>query len=177
MTTRLLQWHALQQLECMWWFLLHDVFPGEPQPGWGCSIWRVSLTRPTQPLRAGGITCLSATDHGRWRDHYAGVEGKSKAVMKEYINMYENTLNTSNLGLDFSIWKHMEVFSCIGIGTGSFALRGRASSLSDVVACLDLRWITVHLFSSLSTEPLEFWVGSFWDSFTKTLYRNICVSI
>lgn len=118
-TTRLLQWQALQQLECTWWFLLHDVFTGELQPSSGRSIWRVSLTRPTQPLRARGITCLSSTDRGRWRDHYAGLEGKSRAVMREYINMCENTLQSLNLGLDFAIWKLMEVFSRISTGMGS----------------------------------------------------------
>lgn len=118
-TARLLQWHALQQLECMWWFLLHDVFPGELQPSSGCSIWRVSLTRPAQPWRAGGITCLSSTDGGRWRDHYAGLEGKSRAVRREYIHTRENTLNALNLGLDFEIGMFMEVFSQVGIGTES----------------------------------------------------------
>lgn len=118
-TTCLLQQYALQQLECTWWFLLHDVFTGELEPSSGGSIWCVSLTRPTQPLRAGGITCLSSTDRGRWRDHYAGLEGKSRAVMREYINMCENTLNTLNLGLDFAVWKLTEVLSRIGPGVVS----------------------------------------------------------
>lgn len=143
-TTRLLQWHTLQQLECMWWFLLRNVFTGELQSGSGLSIWRVSLTRPTQPLRAGGITCLSSTDRGRWRDRYAGLEGKFRAVMREYVNMCENT---SNLGLDFAIQKLREVFFTSQYSNGlNFVFRGRASSFSDtcVVAHPDLSWMTVH---------------------------------
>lgn len=179
MTTRLLQWHALQQLECTWWFLLHDVFTGELQPGSGRSIWRVSLTRPTQPLQAGGITCLSSTDRGRWRDHYAGLEGKSSAVMREYINMCENTLNALNLGFDFAIWKLMEVFSWTDIGIGSVL----SSEIELTAFLMHVLWHIRIWAESLctplppSTEPLVGGSGFFWDSFTKTLYRYFCICI
>lgn len=89
------------------------------QPSPGCSIWHMSLTRPAQPWQARGITCLSSTDGGRWRDHCAGLEGKSRAVMREYIHMRENTLNALNLGLDFVTGKFMEVCSQVSTGTDS----------------------------------------------------------
>lgn len=117
-TACLLQWHAVQQLERMWWFLLPDVFPGEVQPSPGCSIWCVSLSCPAQPWRARGITCLPSTDGGRWGGRYAGLGGKSRAVMREYIHTRENTLNALHLGLDFAIGKFID-FPQVSIGTDS----------------------------------------------------------
>lgn len=180
-TTRLLQWHTLQQLECTWWFLLRDVFTGELQSGSGLSIWRVSLTRPTQPLWAGGITCLSSTDRGRWRDRYAGLEGKFRAVMREYVNMCENTLN---LGLDFVIQKLREVFvffffTQISIVMGSILSPEvqLAAFLMHVLWHIQIwaEWLCTLL--PPSTEPLVGEFSLFWDSFTKMLYRYSCIYI
>ena len=84
----------------------------------------------------------------------------------------KNTLNALNLGLDFAIWKLMEVFFTNQRRNRlSFALRGRASSFSGacVVAHLHLSSVTVCLFSPLGTESPEGESGLFWDSFTKTL--------
>lgn len=161
MTTRLLQWHGLQQLECTRWFLLHDVFTGELQPGSGHSIWRVSLTRPTQPLQAGGITCLPSTDCGRWRDHYAGLGGKARAVVREYINMCENTLNALNLGLGFATGKFTEVFPRIGIGIGSVL----PSEVELAAFLMHVLWHT------------RFWAQSLRTSFPPSALNNGEVSL